>query len=304
MVEAARHGRPEITAGCCLTLGLLALWRFIGEGERRPAGPARIQRRVHGRAPVAHLDGVLRSGHRAGVRGAVAAARRAGVTSRPGSRPSSPSLCSTATSFSRINLRTCATRSLPRRETSSCIACYGRSSMATGMCSAASLLEFWRDHARLAVAVAGSSGSPAATRLVVQHPSARGARFFAAIYCLFFAIHFVCLKPLVPSYRAIYQAPLYLALGLLVDAVFRRRGTTARQGQLGARVASCGDRRRWWWCAPPRWVASEQGCWASRSPSRASKARSATRSWNPGREREIASSFRRHSASICGALST
>ena len=36
MVDAARHGRPEMTAAFGLTIGVLALWLWRGEGRHRP----------------------------------------------------------------------------------------------------------------------------------------------------------------------------------------------------------------------------------------------------------------------------
>jgi hypothetical protein len=54
---------------------------------------------------------------------------------------------------------------------------------------------------------------------ISPHRSAKAARFFAGIYCLFLAVHFLFLKHFVLSYRVIYQATFYMALAFLAEAI-------------------------------------------------------------------------------------
>ena len=53
----------------------------------------------------------------------------------------------------------------------------------------------------------------------VRHPLSKASRFFAASYCLLFFVNFLCMKHFVLWYRAIYQAIGYLALACLVQVV-------------------------------------------------------------------------------------
>ena len=57
---------------------------------------------------------------------------------------------------------------------------------------------------------------------VVPSRLSRGARFFAGIYLLFLAAHFLFLKHFVLSYRVIYHATFYMALAFLAEAIMAR----------------------------------------------------------------------------------
>jgi hypothetical protein len=217
MVEAARHGRPEMTAGCCLTLAVLALWLWYGE-ER----------------------------HRALVLFGVMAALTAGLLSHT-------SLAFFALALA-LALAVPVWRTAgPRALVAGLLPClvvpvlYGYfvltddvDNMLAQMAPSQGdvLLGYrllplvsgdWNTVSRLAAEFAQFHAGPGWTWLawvaalalpsLWRHPLARGARFFAAVYGLCFAIHFLCLKHFVLSYRVIYQGTLYLALALLAEAL-------------------------------------------------------------------------------------
>jgi hypothetical protein len=84
MIEAARHGRPEMTAGFYLTLAVFALWLLARGEPAHLSGALRDGGTAHGCHAVAHGDGVLHDRARRRVR---AAARAPSARARRGRRP-------------------------------------------------------------------------------------------------------------------------------------------------------------------------------------------------------------------------
>jgi hypothetical protein len=229
MVEAARHGRPEMTAGLYLTLAAFGLWLRLGEGRRSPA--------VLLGAGAALTAAML--SHTSTVFFTIALAA---AFARPLARQASlrdalalllPFLAIPALYFYFFltdahflaNLR-------------------GQLGPAQGDVVIGRLLLLllhgeWRELASLAAAfLAGHAGPtwlwlglPIALLVArfVPLPCAAAARFFAGIYCLLFFAHFLCLKPFVLWYRSVYQAIGYAALAFLAEAVVARAGAWLRR---------------------------------------------------------------------------
>ncbi len=217
MVDAARHGRPEMTAGCCLTLAVIFLWIWRGEGRHRPL-------------VLFGLGAALTAGLLSHTSLAFFTLALALVFAGPLLREADPrELAAGILPFLAIPLLyayfilTDGLMNLRGQLGPS-----GQDVMLGRMLLP--LVEGdWSAFARLAAEFARGHGRPGALWLgivvslalpaVVTSPLARGARFFAAVYCLFFVVHFLCLKHFVLSYRVIYQATLYLALALLAEAL-------------------------------------------------------------------------------------
>jgi len=222
MVEAARHGRPEMTAGCCLTLAILALWLWLGEGRRSPlvllattawltagvlshtsvvffalglalvfappvvreAGPRQLAAALVPGLAVAALYGYfLLTDDVANIRGQMA-----------------PSHGDVLVGF----------RLLP---------------LLDGDWAGfwALVVEFVKIHAGPPWLWLGFLAAVALPSLA-PHPLARAARYLAVVYGVSFVVHLFCLKHFVLSYRVIYQATLYLALALLADRLLAEAG--------------------------------------------------------------------------------
>jgi hypothetical protein len=236
MVDAARHGRPEMTAGFGLTMGVLALWLWRGEGRHRPL--------VLFGTGMALTAGML--SHTSVVFFALALAL---VFAAPLARDAGPrGIGAGLLPFLAIPLLYgyfIWTDSLANLRGQLAPAqgdvvlgrillvllqgdWSARGSLASGFVAThAGSLFVW-----LAVAVC------LALPVVSSHRLARGARFFAGVYGLLFLTHFLCLKHFVLSYRAIYQATLYLALALLAEVVAARVGERFEQAWTSAlRVA-------------------------------------------------------------------
>jgi hypothetical protein len=58
--------------------------------------------------------------------------------------------------------------------------------------------------------------------LVAPGRPSSAARYFAGVYCLSLAVHFLFLKHFVLSYRVIYQATLFMAEAFLIEAILAR----------------------------------------------------------------------------------
>ncbi|MFN8093755.1 MAG: hypothetical protein U0599_16350 [Vicinamibacteria bacterium] len=215
MVEAARHGRPEMTAGFCLSLACVALWPRVSEGRRSalllllasaalaagtlshtsvaffglalaaalalPLGPS--LRKVDVTAVLAPFAGVAFLGayfvltdSLANVRGQMA----------PG-----------AGDVMLLQLASLARAGDLR---------------ALGALAA----EFLRTHGSVA-SWAVAAAALLAPR-VVDDTAARAARFFGALYVLFFGVNFVFLKHFVTGYQCLYLGTFYLALAWTVEA--------------------------------------------------------------------------------------
>jgi hypothetical protein len=220
MVSAARHGRPEMTAGFCLTMGVLALWLWRGEGRHRPG--------VLFGMSAALTAGML--SHTSVVFFTLALALVFAVPLARDARP-----------------RDVAVGLLPYLAipmlygyfllTDSLANIRGQLAPAQGDVVLGRLLllllngdwgvfagliaEFLHTHAwkpGLWLGVVTCLALPAYS----SHPHARAARFFAGVYCLLFLVHFLWLKHFVLSYQAVYQATCYIAFAFLAEALAAR----------------------------------------------------------------------------------
>lgn len=217
MVEAARHGRPEMTAGCCLTLAVLSLWLWCGEGRHRPlvlfAVTAWLTAGVLSHTSVAFFALVLALVF---VIPVLREARPRAIVA--GLLPGLAVLVLYAYFILTDSIANIQAQMAP-----------SQGDVLLGWRLLPLVNGDWAAFARLvAEFVASHAGPPwlwlgvlAALALptLVPQPLARGARFFAAVYCLCFVVHFFCLKHYLPSYRVIYQGVLYLSLALLADAL-------------------------------------------------------------------------------------
>jgi hypothetical protein len=220
MVEAARHGRPEMTAGCCFTLAVLALWVWLGEGSRRPlvlfAAGAALTAALLSHTSVLFLALAL------GLVLAVPLLRQASPRAiaafvLPGlSVPALYAYFLATDSLANIRAQMAPSQG-------DVLLGYRLLPLATGD---------WEGLAELIRGFLGYHADPAWLWLVVlaalaaasfergtsaRGTFARGARFFAALYVLFFVVHFFCFKHYVLSYRVLYQGMLYLSLALLAE---------------------------------------------------------------------------------------
>lgn len=234
MVETARHGRPEMTAGFCLTLGVVGLWLWLGEGCRRPS--------------VLFATGaVLTAGmlsHTAAVFFTIALIV---VFARPLARQArSRDIVAGLLPFLAIpllylyffltddhfmaNLR-------------------GQLAPAQGGIVVGRLLLLllggeWRELASLLVRFVKDQAGPALLWLslpfclllprIAPHRLSPAARFFAGVYCLMFVVNLLFLKHFVLWYRAIYQAIGYLALACLAEVATARASEWLRKPALVA----------------------------------------------------------------------
>lgn len=229
LIDAARHGRPEMTAGCCLTLAVGALWLRLGERRHRPlvlfAMSAALSAGLLSHTAVVFFALAL------GASFALPLLRHAGLREvLAGLAPFLVIPLLFGYFILTDDIEHLQGQLAPARGD----VAVGRVllPLVQGDWGGFSILaaEFVRTHAGPPLLWLGVLGALAIT-FVVEHPLARGARFFAATYCLLFATHFLFLKHFVLSYRVIYQPVLYLALALLAEALLV--GFASRLGRPG-----------------------------------------------------------------------
>jgi hypothetical protein len=222
MVDAARHGRPEMTAAFGLTMGVLALWLWRGEGRHRPL--------VLFGMSVALSAGML--SHTSVVFFALALAF---VSAAPVARDAGPrGIGAGLLPFLAIALLYgyfIWTDSLANLQGQLAPA---QGDVVLGRILLVLLQGDWSARGSLASEFIGTHAGSLfvwlavavclALPVVSSHRLARGARFFAGVYGLLFLTHFLCLKHFVLSYRVIYQATLYLALAHLAEVLAARAG--------------------------------------------------------------------------------
>ena len=219
MVEAARHGRPEMTAGFYLTFVVVGLWLWLGGERRRPSvlfwtSAALTAALLSHTSIVFFTIGLLAAF-------AIPLVRRARLRD----------LIAGVVPLLAIPLLYLYFFLTDSHFLANLV---GQLGPAQGDVVIGRLLlllvrgewgelveltaEFLRDHAGpLALWVS----LPFALLLprYVPRPLSRAARFFAACYCLMFFVNFLCMKHFVLWYRAIYQAIGYLALACLAEVV-------------------------------------------------------------------------------------
>jgi hypothetical protein len=227
MIAAARHGRPEMTAGCCLMMGVLALWLWHGEGRHRPAVMFALGSALT--AAILSHTAVLFFAAALGLAFTVPLLR----TARP--LDVAAGLLPFATIpllFGYFILTDSVTNvwlQLGPQEGNVIVgrllafARHGEWDSLAGV--TAEFLRTHVGHPSLWLGVAAALTVPAFA------PSrwSRGARFLAAVYSLSLVVHFLFLKHFVLSYRVIYQATLFMTLALLAEAFMARLGERYRR---------------------------------------------------------------------------
>jgi hypothetical protein len=221
MVESARHGRPEMTAGCCLTLALMLLWLWFGEGRRSTLVLAGASAALTA-AMLSHTSTVF-------FTLALAAAYAVSLLRQARPRQLAIGLLPFLT-IPLIYLYFVLTDDIANLK--------GQLSFASGQVMLGQMVLMaltgeWSQLARSAAKFLDTHSTAGlwlaiASCLVLPKMAAgrlaNAARFFAAAYALLFFMNFLCLKPFVLSYRSIYQAIAYLALALLGEVLISCAG--------------------------------------------------------------------------------
>lgn len=222
VVEAARHGRPEMTASFYLSMGVIGLWLRVGEGRRHPA--------VLLATSAALTAGMLSHTSTVFFTMALAAAFALPVARQARLRDAAAALAP----FLAIPLLYAYffltdAQFFPNLR--------GQLGPAQGDVVIGRLLllllkgEWWelaghavrfvRDHAGPSLLWLGLPLSVLSPRVWPGRLSAASS-YFARTYALLFFVNFLCLKPIVPWYRSIYQPIGYLALALLAEVAVAR----------------------------------------------------------------------------------
>ena len=227
MVVAARHGRPEMTTAFCLMVAVLCLWAWHGEGLHRPAVlfglSAALTAGMLSHTSLLFFAGALLLAF------SVSLWRTAGWRETRRRPPAllgdpGPVRCTSSLTDSVANV-------------------WGQMSLQRGNVMAGQLVvlllqgqfgslarlvaEFLHAHAwhpGVWLTVTACLALP----LITPGRSSSAARFFAGVYCLFLAVHFLFLKHFVASYRVLYQSLLFMAWAFLTEAILARlaeRGT-------------------------------------------------------------------------------
>jgi hypothetical protein len=217
MLVAARHGRPEMTTGCCLMAGVLCLWTWHGEAAHRPA-------------VLFALSGALTAGMLSHTSLLFFAGALLLAFSGSLLRAARwPEIVAGLLPYSAIPLLY-AYFVL----TDSVANVWGQLSLQRGNVMAGHLVvlllqgqfgslaslvaDFLHAHAwhpGVWLTVAGCLALP----LIAPGRSSSAARYFAGVYCLCLAVHFLFLKHFVLSYRVIYQALLFMAWAFVTEAI-------------------------------------------------------------------------------------
>lgn len=222
MVDASRHGRPEMTAGFCLLVAVLALWLWRGEGRRRGS--------VLFGLSAALVAGMLSHSALVFLALALALVFAAAVAREAGPRDLVAGLVPSLAIpllYGYFLLTDDVANLLGQ-------VAPNQGDVALGAMLNHVLAGDWRTLARLSAEFVHAHAGPPwlwlgalaslALPALAPHRLARAARFFALVYCVLVLAHFLCLKPFVLSYRALYQATLYMALALLVEVLTDRIG--------------------------------------------------------------------------------
>jgi hypothetical protein len=217
LIESARHGRPEVTAGFCLTMAAVALWIWLGEGNRHRVVLFGMSAALTAGA-LSHTSVLLFAAALVLVFSVpLARTLRRGdllalalpfavipllygyflLTDEPGNLAGQLAIAQTNVSFGRILF-------LPfQGNWRALLDAVGEFSSAQG----------WGP-GLAATAVVGLLAAA-----LLRGRAANGAGFFGAVFLLCLSVHFLWLKLFVSSYRALYVPILYLALALLAEAL-------------------------------------------------------------------------------------
>jgi hypothetical protein len=222
MIEAARHGRPEMTAGCCLTLGVVGLWCVLEERERH-SGVLLATGAAFTAAMLSHTAAVFFT---------IALAARFAL-------PLARQLRWRDVVLVLLPFLAIPVLYLYFFLTDPHLAenLRGQLAPAEGGVTIGRLVVLaqdreWRELAAIFGAFVRDHAGPKALWLslpaclllprLAAHRLSPAARFFAGVYCLLFLVNLFCLKHGVPWYRSIYQAVGYLALAFLAEVVTAR----------------------------------------------------------------------------------
>lgn len=218
MIEAARHGRPEMTAGFCVSLACVALWLRLGEGRRTPL--------VLLVASAALAAGML--SHTSVVFFTLALLV---VLARPLLRSLRwPDLVAGLVPVVLLVLlgayfvltdSLANVRGQMAPGAGDVVLLHIVARVREGGLSELSALvgEFLRTHTSAAswAVVAAALLAPR----VADHATARAARFFASLYVLFLVVNFMFLKHFVIGYQCIYLGAFYFALAFSAETAAR-----------------------------------------------------------------------------------
>jgi hypothetical protein len=241
MVEAARHGRPEMTAGFGLTMGVLALWLWLGEGLRRPSVLLGMS--------AALVAGMLSHTSVVFFAGALVLVFAAPQARQLGARdvlaliapylviPLLFGYFVLTDSLENVVLQISLAQGDLQLGKLLRLTASGQVGVLATLAS--DFVHTHLSHPGLWLGAVACLTLP----MAAPCPLARGARFFASVYVLFVLVHYLCLKHFVVSYPVIYQANLYLALALAAEALagrldgwFGRKGWSAAASVAGACV--------------------------------------------------------------------
>lgn len=215
MIEAARHGRPEMTAGFCLGLGCVALWRRLGEGRRSPlllfVASAALAAGILSHTSVAFFTLALLL---ALARPLVRSLRWPDVVA--GGAPVAFLALLAGYFVLTDSLANIRGQMAPGAGDVVLSRLLGLARAGEVSALATLAAEFLRTHSSVLswLGVAAALLAPRA----VDVPPARPARFFASLYVLFFGVNFLFLKHFVIGYQCIYLGTFYLALSFTAEA--------------------------------------------------------------------------------------
>jgi hypothetical protein len=216
MVEAARHGRPEVTAGFCVSLACVALWLRLGENRRSPllllvASAALAAGMLSHTSVVFFTLALLVALARPLVRSLRWPDAVAGLL------PVVFLVLLGAYFVLTDSLANIRGQMAPGAGDVMLMRLVALARTGQARALGALAVEFMRTHASALswTAVAAALLAPR----VVDHIFARAARFFASLYVLFLVVNFLFLKHFVIGYQCIYLGTFYLALAFTAEAV-------------------------------------------------------------------------------------
>jgi hypothetical protein len=216
MIDAARHGRPEMTAGFCLFAAVLALWARIGEGRSSPAlvfaASAALAAGMLSHTSVVFFTLALLL---ATAWPLLRSLRRADVVA--GLVPVLFLVSLAAYFVLTDSLENIRGQMAPGAGDIVFAHLLARARAGEWVELGKISTEFLRAHGSwwTLAGLLASLGAPVLT----EHPFARAARFLGALFALFFVVNFLFLKHFVVSYGCIYLATLLLAFAFAAETV-------------------------------------------------------------------------------------
>ena len=226
MVEAARHGRPEMSAGFYVTLAVILLWLWLGEGRRGTLVLIGM---------TASLTAAMLT-HTSAVFFTLALTAAFAVPVWRQARPR------------QIVIGILPVLTIPLLYgyfllTDDVLNLKGQLAIAQGNVGLGRLLLLaltgeWRELSRITADFVRTQADPrlwlgllacALLPRIGPHSFSASARFFAGVYVLLFLVNYLCLKHFVLTYQPIYQATAYFALAFLAEAAVDSAGQWMRK---------------------------------------------------------------------------